>query len=108
MTHKSDDESRRAFEKWKKSEGETPSAFILLESGHYNDSRIQGQWQAWQARDAYEKAKTPSPDVVEPAFQKVLSWIGKPDDEFNQWHLDEGHLREFVYKTIAAMNEVQP
>lgn len=40
---------REAFEEWKRSEGETRSAFIWLDSGHYNDSRIQGQYMAFRA-----------------------------------------------------------
>lgn len=40
--------------------------------------------------------------VDELAFQKAISQLGPVDDEFNQWHLDEGAIRHFIAVYEAA------
>jgi hypothetical protein len=46
--------------------------------------------------------------IVENAFEDAMLAIGRPHDEFNHWHLDEGNLRHFLFTYLTAVAASQP
>ena len=93
---------REAFEKWWREK----VGKLILDNSYHTGFEV---WQAcWNLKSTEAPKDT---DVVddETKFQDALKILGQPDDEFNNWHLDEGNLRAFAarFRTQQGGNYIE-